>query len=64
MTEGGEVIALGAEVVIDHVEEDRQARAMASLDQPLQAVRPAVAMLRSEGVNPVVPPTALARELA
>ena len=34
----GQVVPLRAEVVVDDVEEDREPRGMASIDQPLQAV--------------------------
>ena len=59
-----EVVPLGAEVVVDDVQEDRQALGVAGVHQPLQAVRPAVAVLRRVGEHAVVAPVARARELA
>ena len=58
-----QVVALRAEVVVDDVEEDRQAVRVAGVDQPLQPVRPAVAVLGGVGEDAVVAPVAAAGEL-
>ena len=59
-----QVVALGAEVVVDDVQEDRQALGVAGVDEPLQAVRAAVAVLGRVGEHAVVSPVARAGELA
>ena len=59
-----QVVPLRAEVVVDDVEIDRQPLGMAGVDQPMQALRAAVAVLRRVGEHAVVSPVARARELA
>ena len=59
----GQVVAVGAEVVVDHVEQHGQAQAMGLVDQPAEVVGPAVASRRGEQVHAVVAPAAAAREV-
>jgi hypothetical protein len=61
--EVGEVVALGPVVVVDDVEDDPDAGRVRRVHQAAQARRPAVAVLRGVGQDPVVAPVALAREL-
>ncbi len=56
-------VSLGAEVIVDHVEEDGQSLAVALFDQPFQAVRSAVTVLGGEWVHTVVAPALRPREL-
>ena len=58
-----EVVPLGAHVVVDDVQERRESLGMAGVDQPLQALRPAVAVLRRVREHPVVSPVPRPREL-
>jgi hypothetical protein len=58
-----EVVALGAEVVVDHVEHDRETPRVAGVDEPSQTVGPAVGRLRRPQVDAVVAPVAGAGEL-
>jgi hypothetical protein len=58
-----EVVPLRAEVVVDDIQEDREPTIVAGVNQPLQPVRSAVAGLDREGVDAVVAPIPLPREL-
>ena len=62
-SEAAEVVPLRAEVVVDHVEDHRQPLAVAGIDQPLEPLRTAVAVLDGEGIDAVVAPVALPGEL-
>ena len=59
-----QVVALGPEVVVDHVEHDAEAVAVGGIDQAPEAPRPAIGGLRCEEVGAVVAPVARAGELA
>ena len=65
--EGGrvavQVVALRPEVVVDHVEEDRESAGVAGVHQGLEILRPAVAGLGSEEQHSVVAPAPAAREV-
>jgi hypothetical protein len=50
-------------VVVDHVEQDPEAAGVAGVDQPAQAVGPAVGVVRRPQVHAVVAPAAPPREL-
>ena len=54
--EGVEVVPLGAEVVIDHVEEDHHLQLVGRVDQRLQLLRPPVDRIRREDGDAVVAP--------
>ncbi len=58
-----EVVPVRPEVVVDDVEHDGEAVRVASVDEPLQAVRLAVGVMRRPEVDAVVPPAAHTREL-
>ena len=58
-----EVVALGPEVVVDDVEDDREAPRVAGVDEAPQPVGPAVGRLRRPQIDPVVAPVARAGEL-
>ncbi len=64
VAEGGEVVAVGAEVVVNHVEEDGHPLAVARLDESLEPLGTAVAVLRGERVDAVVSPASHAGKLA
>ena len=53
-----QVVPFGAEVVVDDVQDRSPVRGVAGVHQPLQAVRPAVAVLRGVGEHAVVAPVA------
>ena len=55
-----QVIAVGAEVVVDHIEDHRQAMLVGTVDQLFQLLRRAQGRLRCIGQYPVVTPIALA----
>ena len=57
-----EVVSFRAEVIVDNVEDDRQAVAMGGIDQTLERPRPAVAVMHGVGMHAVVAPVALGRE--
>ena len=57
-----EIVPLRAEMVVDHVEDHRQAVLMGGVDQPLQRRGPAVAVLHGVGIDAVVAPVAVAGE--
>src|SRR5579872_6710520 len=58
-----EVISLGAEVVVNHVEANRELLRMRGVDQPLQIARSSVTVLHGKRKDAVVSPVACAREL-
>ena len=58
-----EVIALGAEVVVDDVEEDGEPGRVARVHQATEPARAAIGRLRSVEVDAIVTPVARAREL-
>ena len=62
--EGAEVVTLGAEVVVDDVEDQRETVGVAGVDQALEALRPAVGGVGGEQLDAVVTPIAFAREPA
>ena len=61
--EGAEDVADRPEVVVDHVEDHREAALVAGVDEALQPGRPPVGVLHREGEDPVVAPVARAGEL-
>ncbi len=61
--EVGEVISLGAQMVIDHVEKDREPPEVGLPDKPQEAVRPPVGPLDGVGEDPVVSPVPCAGKL-
>ncbi len=58
-----EIIAFRAEVVVDHIDDNRQTFTMAGVHQPLEARDATVGMLYGVRINAVVTPVALAGEL-
>ncbi len=54
------VIADGAEVVIDHVEQDREAFLMRGVDEPLEGIGAPVGLVYGEQRDTVVTPSAVA----
>src|SRR5690606_1329725 len=58
-----EVITVRAEMVVDHVENNAETAGMAGIDQPLEAIRSAVGMVRRVEVYSVVAPAAFAGKL-
>ena len=58
-----EVIPFRAQVVVDHIEHDRQSVLVASFDQPPQALGATITILHGKRINPVVTPIAIAWEL-
>ena len=58
-----QIIPLGAKVVVNHVHDHRQTFAVAGIDQALQALDPAVGMLRRPGIDAVVTPVAITGKL-
>jgi hypothetical protein len=58
-----EVVALGADVVVDDVDDHREAVRVARIDERAQAAGTAVGRLRREQVHAVVAPVAAARKL-
>ena len=61
--EFAEVISLRAKMVVDHIENDGQSANVSGIDEPLQAQRPAIRILRREDVDAVVAPVSRARKL-
>ena len=61
--ERSEVVAVGAEVVVNHVEDHRQAEAVGAVDEPAEVIGPAVAVERGEQIDAVVAPAEGAGEL-
>ncbi len=59
----GQIVAFRAEVVVDDVEEDRQAARVAGVDEAPETSRSAVGRLRRPQVYAVVAPVARARKL-
>jgi hypothetical protein len=62
-SEAAEVVPLRPQVVVDDVEDHRQPPAVAGVDQLLQALRPAVAVLGGEGISAVIAPVPLPGKL-
>ncbi len=62
-TEARQVIAVGAEVVVDDVQQHGQAEAVGRVHQPAQIVGRAVAARRREGRDPVIAPVAVAGKI-
>ena len=60
----GEVIAFGPEVVVNDIEKDRQPGRVAGIDQLLQTVRSAVAILRGVRKYAIVTPVPAAGKLS
>lgn len=60
---GMQVVAFGAEVVVDHVDQHHQAEPVGVVDQRLELVGRAVGGVRREGQHAVVAPVALARKV-
>ncbi len=58
-----QVVPLGAEVVVDHVEDDGHPAPVRGVHQPPEPLRTAVALLHREGVDTVVAPVPRAGEL-
>ncbi len=58
-----QVIAVGAEVVVDHIENHRQTMAVGRVDQVFELFGRAVGGLRCVKQNPVIAPVTLAGEL-
>ena len=58
-----EVVAVGAEVVVHHVEDHGQAEAVGAVDEPAEVVGPAVAVERGEQIDAIVAPAKGAGEL-
>ncbi len=58
-----EVVAVGAKVVVDHVEDDGEAELVRAVDEPAEVVRLAVETGGSEQVDTVVAPAEPPREL-
>ena len=52
----GQVVAAGAEVVVDDVQQHGQAAAVAGVDEPLQRVRAAVGLVHRVPGHPVIAP--------
>ena len=61
--EGAQVVADRPEVVVDHVEDDRNPRGVRRVDEPAEVVRTAVEMRRRKEVHTVVAPAEAALEL-
>ena len=61
--EVAEVVAFGAEVVVDDVEHDREPETVARVDETFERGGPTVAVLHRERVDAVVAPVALSRKL-
>src|SRR5580704_12623976 len=59
----GGVIPFWTEMVVDHVEHDRDSYPMAGIDQALESIAPAVGILNGEGIRAVVSPVSVARKL-
>ena len=57
-----EVAAVGAEVVVDHIEDHRDPQRMGTVDECTQVVRAAVEPRRGEEVDAVVSPAEIGRE--
>ena len=57
------VISFRSEVVVDDVQNNSQLLLVAGVDQPLQSDRPTIGALHGKGIDPVVTPVAMSREL-
>ena len=60
---GAEVVPVGPEVVVDHVENHADPGGVGGVDEALEPVGPAVGVVGGEQVDAVVPPAAIAGEL-
>ncbi len=58
-----EVIPFRTQVVVNHIEHDRESVLMASFDQPPQALGATVTVLDGKWINPIVTPIAIAWKL-
>ncbi len=58
-----EVISLGTQMVVDHVQHYGQAARVTGIDQSLEPGCSAIRMLRGERINAVIAPIALSRKL-
>src|SRR5579862_8341438 len=58
-----EVISVGTEMVVNHVEDDTQAECVGTLDEAAEVIRPAVQARGSKQINPIIAPAEAAREL-
>src|SRR5262249_9792178 len=58
-----QIIAFRAKVVIHHIQHHSQAALMTGIDQPFEALRPAIRGLRSKRIDTVVTPVTAARKL-
>jgi len=61
--EVAQVIPLGPQMVVDHVQDHGQPRGVAGVDEVLEPLRAAVGMLHRENVRSVVSPVAIAWKL-
>ena len=59
----GKIISFGAEVVVDHVQHDRESVLVAGIDQLLQAGGTAIGRLRRVEAGAVVSPISISRDL-
>jgi len=59
-----EVIALRPQMIVDHIQDNRQARLVAGIHQPLEPRRPTVGVLHREREDAVVSPVAGPGELS
>jgi hypothetical protein len=59
----GQVIAVRTQVVVYHIEDDRQTSAVAGVNQRLQPIRSTVGIVGGEEVHSVIAPATLARKL-
>src|SRR5436190_16797203 len=62
-TELGEVVSFRTEVVVDHVEENRETALMTGIDESLERARTAVRILRRVRIRAIVSPVARAGKL-
>ena len=61
---GVQIIPRRAEMVVDHVEEDHQAKLVRALDETLEIIRAAIGGIGRVGQNAVIAPVSPAREFA
>src|SRR5271168_3640697 len=50
------IVAIRTEVVVDHIEQHSETLAMCRIDQPLQAIRAAIWLVRRKQVHAVISP--------
>ena len=60
---GGEVVPVGAKVIVDHIKEDHQPALMSGLDQRLEILRAAISGIGRVGQNAVIAPVPPAGEI-